>query len=35
VVIADVFGAFLTDRSIRGGLILFHLPAATPERFGG
>ena len=28
-------GAFLTDRSIRGDLILFHLPAATPERFGG
>lgn len=27
--------AFLADRSIRGDLALFHLPVATPERFGG
>jgi len=35
VVIAVVSGAFLADRSIRGDLIPFHLPVATPERFGG
>jgi hypothetical protein len=34
-VIAACSGAFLTDRSIRGGLIPFHSPAATPDRFGG
>jgi hypothetical protein len=34
-VIAVFSDAFLADRSIRGGLIPFHLPAATPERFGG
>jgi hypothetical protein len=28
-------GAFLADRSIRGGLIPFHVPAATPDCFSG
>jgi hypothetical protein len=34
-VIAVFSDAFLADRSIRGDLIPFHLPVATPERFGG
>jgi len=34
VVIAVSSGTFQTDRSIRGGLIPFHFPAATPDRFG-
>jgi hypothetical protein len=34
-VVIAVSGAFLADRSIRGDLIPFHLPVATPERFGG
>jgi hypothetical protein len=28
-------GAFHPDRSLRGSLIHFHIPAATPERFSG
>jgi hypothetical protein len=28
-------GAFLAEHSIRDSLIRFHIPAATPELFGG
>jgi hypothetical protein len=35
VVIAVFFRRLPADRSIRGDLTPFHLPVATPERFGG